>query len=182
MSISDFSRPLLNGLHPSWSQTSAQADVDQIVEDISERVLRSVVDHIDEEYGRLKKRVRKFDNQISDFTKSVDSTSIKLNNSTLYLEDAISTIQKQMVADQQAKNASLEGKLTTSNQIWIKLGLLATLTRFETSFSELNVSFGQQVADLNTLEKNFDHQKAYGLPEIERSKFLLKLQYFLLRY
>ena len=181
MSISDFSRPHFSSLHPSWSQTSAQADVDQIVEDISERVLKSVVDHIDEEYGRLKKRVRKFDNQISDFTKSVDSTSIKLSNSTLYLEDALGTIQNQMIADQQAKNTTIEGKLSTSNQIWIKLGLLATLTRFEASFSELNVSFGQQVADLDKLEANFDHQKAYGLPEIERSKFLLKFQYFLLQ-
>ena len=57
--------------------------------------------------------------------------------------------------------------------------LLSNFTLLEKSFVALNSSFEGQMYDLDKLENNFDHQKKYGLPNLERScsfLFLFRLK------
>ena len=67
-----------NIYYPFRSQYSEQSDVDELVRKVTTKVLESLTAHVDDEYGRLKKRVRKCDGQLSDVKMTVNSTQTQL--------------------------------------------------------------------------------------------------------
>ena len=109
------------------SQYSAQGDIDKVVDDISGRVLKSATEHIDEEYGRLKKRVRKIDGQISQLKKSMDFAYKGLNVSTIELSDAITNMQRRINEDQKTKNSTTKGKQSSVQERLILINLILGL-------------------------------------------------------
>ena len=57
-------------------------------------MIKSTTVHIDEEYGRLKKRVRKCDNQLSEVTKAINITQLQLTESKANFTETLTNLQR----------------------------------------------------------------------------------------
>ena len=62
------------------------------MQEVTNKVLASITDHVDEAYNRLKKRVRKFDGQFSEAKQTLDLTQTQLANLTTSITQEITDL------------------------------------------------------------------------------------------